>query len=53
MQRDQAPRQKHPYTAPRLERHAYTVVTGASFPVGTTGLSNPFSRELFNSNGDR
>ncbi|MDK2014347.1 MULTISPECIES: hypothetical protein [Deinococcus] len=30
-----------PYTPPRLQRHTYTVVTGASFPVGTTGFPLP------------
>ncbi|MHA0044039.1 hypothetical protein [Deinococcus sp. PEB2-63] len=36
---------RQPYQAPRLERHAYTVVTGASLPVSTNGLPNPFNRD--------
>ncbi|MFC3605369.1 hypothetical protein [Deinococcus soli (ex Cha et al. 2016)] len=40
-----SPAPRAPYQAPRLERHAYTVVTGASLPVSTNGLPNPFHRD--------
>ncbi|GGB84791.1 hypothetical protein [Deinococcus soli (ex Cha et al. 2016)] len=53
MRPEQPLRQKQSYTPPRLERHRYTVVTGASFPVGTNGFPDPFTRELFNPKGDR
>lgn len=53
MRRDSLPCQKQSYTPPRLERHRYTVVTGASFPVGTTGFPVPSTRELFRSSGDQ
>lgn len=36
---------RRPYRPPHLEAHLYTVVTGASFPIGTNGLPNPFERD--------
>ncbi|WP_158235785.1 hypothetical protein [Deinococcus sp. UR1] len=40
-----SPAARQPYQAPRLETHQYTVVTGASLPVSTNGLPNPFNRD--------
>ncbi|MDR6220873.1 hypothetical protein [Deinococcus soli (ex Cha et al. 2016)] len=36
---------RQPYQTPRLEIHRYTVVTGASLPVSTNALPNPFKRD--------
>ena len=29
---------KQPYTPPHLEQHPYSLVTGVSLPIGTSGL---------------
>ena len=34
------PQQKVEYTPPKLEQHAYALVTGASLPIGTTVLQD-------------